>query len=458
MGEELRVVPLFAGLSDAQLQWIGEHSHAVSLGAGETLFAEGSAADAFYVLLGGELQVTTNVEGSETLLATHHPGAFTGEVPLLVGGPYIATARTLQPSRLLRFDKPDFDAMLAVCSPVAHVMLPLLAQRIQTTQAMVQQRDRLAALGKLSAGLAHELNNPAAAARRAAAQLRETLTNLQTLTFKLDSQPLTTTQLDWLAQMKQQASVAPRLDLDPLAQSDREEELIAWLDDHAVANSCDLAPSLVRAALDPAHLDDLSTHLPATTLCDALLWLGASLEADELVSAIETSVARLSDLVTAIKDYSYMDKGPTQEVDIHQGLDSTLTILGFKLKGITITREYDRSLPRILAHGGELNQVWTNLLDNAAAALGGKGQIWIRTRHENGHLLMEIADDGPGIAPEVKKHIFEPFYTTKEVGEGTGLGLSMVYNIIVNQHHGDICVDSQPGQTVFQVRLPLSSD
>ena len=449
-------MPLFANLSDEQLQWIVAHSRVTSLDSGETVFAEGSVADAFYVLLDGELQVTANVEGSETVLATHHPGAFTGEVPLLVGGPYIATARTIQPSRLLRLDKSDFDAMLVACSPVAHVMLPMLAKRIALTQATVEQRDRLAALGKLSAGLAHELNNPAAAAHRAAAQLRETLTNLQALTFKLDSQHLSPTQLDLLAQLKQEASAAPRLDLDPLAQSDREDELIGWLDDHAVADSCDLAPNLVRAALDPARLDDLAAHLPAAALCDALLWLGAALDGDELVSAIETSVGRLSDLVTAIKEYSYMDQGPMQEVDVHQGLDNTLTILGFKLKGITVTREYDRSLPRIMAHGGELNQVWTNLLDNAAAALGGKGHITVRTRRENNHLLVEIADDGPGITPEVKEHLFEPFFTTKEVGQGTGLGLSTVYNIIVGQHHGDICVDSQPGETVFQVRLPLT--
>ncbi len=448
---------LFADLSDEQLQWLTEHSQEINVGADETIFAQGNPADAFYVLLDGELQVTASIEGSNTLLATHHPGAFTGEVPLLVGGPYIATARTICSSRLLRLARPDFDTMLVVCSPVARVMLPVLAQRIQLTQATVQQRDRLAALGKLSAGLAHELNNPAAAARRAAAQLRETLTNLQTLTFKLDNQQLTSAQLDLLAQLKQEASVAIRLDLDPLAQSDREDELITWLDDHAVADSCDLAPGLVRAALDRDRLDDLATHLPATAMCDALLWLGAALEADELVSAIETSVGRLSDLVTAIKEYSYMDKGSLQDVDVHQGLDNTLTMLGFKLKGITVTRAYDRSLPRIMAHGGELNQVWTNLLDNAAAALGDKGHIWVRTRRENDNLLVEIADDGPGIAPEAREHIFEPFFTTKEVGEGTGLGLSTVYNIIVSQHHGDICVDSQPGKTVFQVRLPIEA-
>ncbi len=456
MNDDLRQAPLFADLSDEQLQWLAQHSRTISLGSGETVFAEGTIADAFYVLLDGELQVTANVEGSETLLATHHPGAFTGEVPLLVGGPYIATVRTIQPSCLLRLAKPDFDAMLVACSPVAHVMLPVLAQRVAVTQQTVQQRDRLAALGKLSAGLAHELNNPAAAARRAAAQLRETLTNLQTLTFKLDSQQLTAAQLDLLAQLKQEASAAPPLDLDPLAQSDREEELITWLDDHEVADSCDLAPNLVRAALVTARLDDLAAHLPAATLGDALLWLGAALDADELVSAIETSVGRLSDLVTAIKGYSFMDQGPMQEVDVHQGLDNTLTVLGFKLKGIVVTREYDHSLPRIMAHGGELNQVWTNLLDNAAAAVGGKGHITVRTRRENNHLLVEIADDGPGITPEVKEHIFEPFFTTKEVGEGTGLGLSTVYNIIVSQHHGDICLDSAPGETVFQVRLPLS--
>jgi signal transduction histidine kinase len=318
----------------------------------------------------------------------------------------------------------------------------------------VQQREKMAALGKLSAGLAHELNNPAAAARRAASRLHEALETMQRSSFLLGARKLTEAQKDRLLSV--QRGAAPP-GLAPLALSEREDALADWLEDHAVPESCALSSALAEAGFTEESLDALAAQLPeAGTLAEGLAWLGSSLEAVALLRTVEQSTERVSDLVSAIKAYSYMDQAPQQKINIQASLETTLTILQFKWKhGIEVVREYAPNLPCITAYGSELNQVWTNLMDNALDALDGHGHLFVRTACEEGQILVEIGDDGPGIPPEVQSRIFEPFFTTKGVGKGTGLGLDTAYRIVVTRHHGDLRVISEPGDTRFQVRLPV---
>ncbi len=334
-----------------------------------------------------------------------------------------------------------------------------MAERVQNLQSMLQQREKLSALGTLAAGLAHELNNPAAAVGRSARNLEEIFQELPSLTLKLNQQQMTSAQLTTLADLQRDATkrakIAPRL--DPLTQSDQEDEVTDWLETHGVVDGWKLASTLVGAGLDTQWLDTVVVNVPADTIGKVLTWLTGTLTGVGLLSELEHGAARISHLVKAIKDYSYMDQAPLQEVDVHEGLESTLTILSHKLKGgVIVTREYDRNLPRISAYGSELNQVWTNLIDNAIDAMGGQGQIWVRTRCGHDQVVVEIADNGPGIASEIQHRIFEPFFTTKGVGEGTGLGLDITYRTVVGKHKGDISVFSNPGDTCFQVRLPIA--
>jgi len=459
MRDLLRQAPLFAQCAQEDLDWLAEQVEEVHLNAGDLLFAEGQQEVSFYVLLEGELQITKHLGGQEMPLATHHAGAFTGEVPLLTGTPYIATARAGQSSHLLRIGADAFQQMLSLCPAITRTVFKTMAERMQGLESQLRQREKLAALGTLAAGLAHELNNPAAAARRAAAQVRETLLTFYALDLSLQ-QRLTLAQFEALTQAAETASQpsAAVPALDPLAESDREDEMTTWLEAHGSADGWKLAPTLVRAGLTTDRLEDVASLLPAEALGDTLAWLEARLSLSGLVGELEESSARISDLVKAVKSYSYMDQAPQQEVDVHEGLESTLTILGHKLKGgVSVIRQYDRSLPRITAYGSELNQVWTNLIDNAIDAMAGQGRLSIHTAREGTALLVEIADTGSGIAPDIQPRIFEPFFTTKGVGQGSGLGLDIAYRIVVGRHHGDICVVSRPGDTRFQVRLPLSS-
>ena len=454
----LRTSKLFADVSDDEITSILAQGEEITLQAGEVLFAEGTPATNFYILLDGDLQITHLMNGQDVVIADHaDSGSFTGEVPLLTGTPYVATARALRPTRCVRFSADVFQHMLVSCSPVTKAVLPTLATRIRDMEVLTMQQEKLTALGKLSAGLAHELNNPAAAAQRGAAQLRETLLALQNLNFSLhNSDPIVAVLTNFQQDAMQHA--AHSIPLEPLAQSDREDELAAWLEEHEIPDGWELASTFVEAGLDTAWFDTLAEQVQKNTLHSFVPILEKLLQVFGLLNSVEQSTGRISTLVKAVKDYSYMDQAPLQEVDIHEGLENTLTILHHKLKNITLTREYERDLPHINAYGGELNQVWTNLLDNAGDALDdvvGEKHIWIRTRHEPESVIVEIADNGSGIPEAVQQHIFEPFFTTKGVGKGTGLGLDIAYRIIVNRHHGDLHVTSQPGNTCFGIRLPI---
>ncbi|MBD2103017.1 ATP-binding protein [Leptolyngbya sp. FACHB-261] len=449
---------LFPKLSPEELQRLSEHGQVVEFNSGDVLFSEGDPLYQFYVVLEGQVQVTKQVGGEEQTLVVHQPGEFTGEISMITGGPALATARSLGSSRVLEIKPDDFKRVLAECSQGAAVILAAMAERSRDVELQLRQKEKLAALGKLSAGLAHELNNPAAAGRRAAQQLREAISSVQARLLKVCEELFPDAQRQLLIEVQQEAMAystnAPRL--DPLTQSDREDALSDWLDEHDIGRGWELAPVLVSAGVSEEKLTTLADQFSAEALTEALNWLIETLTLTSLVNEVEQSTSRISQLVKAIKSYSYMDQAPLQEIDIHDGLENTLTILNHKLKyGITLKREYAPSLPTVCAYGSELNQVWTNLLDNAIYAMGGKGEITIHTALELDQVVVEIADNGPGIPVDIQSRIFDPFFTTKGVGEGTGLGLDIARRIVVKRHHGELNVNSKPGRTCFQIRLPL---
>ena len=461
--DQLRAVPLFEHLRDDQLQWLVDHGQEHAVEQGEYVFRQGQDADYFYIVISGELQITQDINGTETVLATHRDGGFSGEVPLLSGTPYIASARALLPTRFLRFDNQSFREMFAVCPILVSKLFSALSWRIQTTEALARQREKMSALGVLSAGLAHELNNPAAAARRAANQLSESFDTIQPLLVSLSRQ-LDPDQFDQLLQLRADASanLKHRASLDSLALSDLEDELATWLDDQGIADSWEIAPTLIAAGVDVDGLAGLLENVGGDALASAIAWLSASLGAAGLLHEIEQATKRISELVKAVKSYSYMDQAPLQEIDIHEGIDDTLTMMAYKLreKHVTVEKQFNPNIPPLTAYGSELNQVWTNIIDNAIDAMyaaNGRGILFIRTWADEEDVWVELIDDGPGIPEEIQSRIFEPFFTTKEVGKGTGLGLDIAHRIIVNRHHGEIKLISRPGATRFQIRLPIQA-
>jgi signal transduction histidine kinase len=452
----LRNIPIFADLSQSQLEWFASNCEDVRWSSGEVVIHEGDPADVLVVLLEGELRGRDSADADSPVYVVH-AGQVTGMLPFSRLTVFPLSFRAFGQVRMARLHKDHFPLMMERIPQLTRRLVNLMADRIREVSRADQQRDKLMALGKLSAGLAHELNNPASAARRAAEGLRQCTRDLRKTNLKLDEIALSPEQRAFLAQFEDQMieklTSAPAL--DSLVQSDREDEMTNWLEQHGISNVSRFTAALVETNVERDALERLIGHFNVEALHEVLARIVATVSAEKLTREIEATTGRMSELVRAVKEYSYMDQLPEQEIDIHQGIESTLMMLKFRLKkGVNVMREYDKTLPRLFAHGSELNQVWTNLIDNAIDAMGGKGELRIRTSRELDRLLVEIIDDGPGIPEDVKAHIFEPFFTTKGVGEGTGLGLDTVYRI-VRSHHGDITFGSKPGQTCFQVRLPL---
>ena len=452
---ELLRFPAFADLPEDQIAWFLSQSREANLKAGEIYAKQGDPPDTMFVLLQGEFEWRGEF-GGETVAIPGKVGDVTGALPFSRMKQFTVTGRALTDGRILRFPASLFPELLQKMPELAKRLVGVLADRVRETTRLEQQRDRLAGLGKLSAGLAHELNNPASAAKRAAAQLRETLKRIKDASHELGRRELTPTQKAEIEKLEFSFTQQHEPPPDALTTSDLEDKIDSLLRSHGQNDLWQLAAELAQRGIKPSALESLFENLDAGTARAALIRIAASVEIASLLNEIESSTSRISDLVGAIKEYTYMDQAPVQNVDVVKSLETTLTILNHKLKrGITVQRDYLPIPLLVNSFGSELNQVWTNLIDNAIDAMNGNGALRVRTYRDDGCVVVEIGDNGPGISPEVKAHIFEPFFTTKAVGEGTGLGLDTVQRI-VRKHRGNVQVNSRPGDTRFQVSLPLA--
>ncbi|PYT76670.1 MAG: hypothetical protein DMG41_06055 [Acidobacteria bacterium] len=452
---DLRKVAAFADQHQDDLEWFVSQSGELRTPVGEITVKEGSPAEAMFVILEGELRARREMGPAGSPVYTAHAGDVTGVLPFSRMKTYSVTVRAVLPMRTLAFPASKFPELFQRMPELSRRLVGLLTDRVRNVTRDEQQREKLAALGKLSAGLAHELNNPSAAARRTAAALHDCLERLRSASR---NSALRAEDCGLLAQREDEirASLKPADYHDEFARADRQDAIQSWLEGRGVAEAWKLAPLLADANLTDEHLERFAGTAGAA-LGPELIRFATLLEMERIASELDNSTARISGLIKAIKEYSFMDQAPLQEVDIKSSLETTLTIMHHKLKrGITVTREYAPDLPKVMAYGSELNQVWTNLIDNAADAMGDTGKLLVRAVRENEYVLVEIADNGPGIPSEVQSRIFEPFFTTKEVGEGTGLGLDVVHRI-VQKMRGLVTVKSVPGDTRFQVRIPMQA-
>ena len=452
---ELLRVPTFADLPEDQIAWFLSQSQEVNLKAGDVYARQGDPPDAMFVLLEGEFQWRGEF-GGETIVIPGAVGDVTGALPFSRMKQFTVTGRAVSDGRILRFPSSLFPELIQKMPELAKRLVGVMADRIREVTRLEQQRDRLAGLGKLSAGLAHELNNPASAAKRAASQLRSTLHRVKEASHELGRRELTSIQKSEIERLEASFTKRDEPPPDTLTMSDLEDQIDSLLRSHGQNDLWQLAAELAQRGIQPSALESLFENLDAGSARAALVRIAASLEIANLLNEIESSTSRISELVGAIKEYTFMDQAPVQNVDVVKSLETTLTILNHKLKrGVAVQRDYQPIPLLVNSFGSELNQVWSNLIDNAIDAMGGKGELRVRTYRDDGCVVVEIADNGPGISPEIKSHIFEPFFTTKGVGEGTGLGLDTVQRI-VKKHRGNVQVDSKPGDTRFQVWLPLA--
>ena len=440
-------------LTSEQVEALMPYGREFGLQTGDLLFDERSVVDSFYVVLEGEIEIS-RLDGAEEIpVLNHGPGEFTGGLVMLTGRTSIHRARAAAPSRVLEIDSETFRRLPIEVPDVADMFISGLARRMRYTQRAYRQQEKLAALGKLSAGLTHELNNPAAAARRASEELGEAILKAQ-LTAMGHDERFSALEREALVALQRETAAGNADVLDPLSLCDVEDELTDWLGDHGCEAPWDLAPALAEAGVDTDRLEAMAEAFDDRSLACGLEWLAGTLDLVGLAGEIDTSVGRISHLVGTMKEYTHMDRAVVGEVDVISGLQNTLTMLGPRLKDVSLFREFEKELPRILGRGGELNQVWTNLIDNAIDAVDGRGSIAVRAYVEGTRVVVEVVDDGPGIPRAAQVHVFEPFYTTKDIGAGTGLGLAIVRRIVTD-HGGEVFLQSEPGKTCFIVRLPL---
>ncbi|MFE9690271.1 ATP-binding protein [Micromonospora sp. NPDC005806] len=463
---ELRTLFLFESLDAGQLAWLAEHGWVEHHAAGEFAYVEGEPASCFFVLLHGSVALSTRVQGDEVEInRTEQRGAYGGATHAYLGDRipqvYRNSMRALTDAEFFVLPAETIAHAVRSWFPMAMHLLEGLFVGMRNTQTVVGERERLLALGALSAGLTHELNNPAAAAVRATSVLRDRVAGMRHKLAMIADGRLDGRQLPTLVALQEDAvkRAADATPLAPLAASDAEDELADWLDERGVVAGWDLAPTLVAGGADPEWLARVEAVVGTGYLETAVRWLTYTIDTELLMREIDEAVGRISGLVGAAKQYSQLDRAPYQVVDVHELLDATLVMVKAKIPaGVRVVKEYDRSLPPIAAYAAELNQVWTNLIDNALGAMGATGTLAIRTGRDGNQVTVAISDTGPGIPAEVRPRIFEPFFTTKPVGEGTGLGLDISYRIVVNKHHGDIRVDSRPGATTFRVLLPVAPE
>ncbi len=455
MLDELRSIPLFADLQDADRECIGRAEERTVAG-GKVLVEEGAPATHFFVLLEGEISVTKRYGDQRIVVARYRPGAFFGEVPLLLDVPYILTARAELDSRLIAFPAEGFWGLLRLCPSIASEIFRAMAVRLRNLEGSTRQQGKLASLGRMSAGLAHELNNPAAAAQRVAVHLGELIQMIQTVAHELH-QTLEGEHWERLIRLAEDGlkSVAANGSNHSIEKSDSEDVLGAWLKENDVPYAWKIAPVLVGAGVKPDTLASLSSDFPPGAFGNAIRWLALRLTIRSLLDDAEQSTGRIASLVDAVRSSARQERAETADIDVHEQIRSALSVLEPKLKNVRFTQDFSTEGWKVRGYPSELAQVWINLLDNAVDAIGSNGEISIRTRREDNQTVVEIVDNGPGIAPENISRIFEPFFTTKGVGSGKGLGLTISQGIVGERHGGEIEVESKPGETRFIVRLPV---
>ncbi|GAA2826544.1 ATP-binding protein [Kribbella solani] len=464
--DELRTLFLFESLTDEQLGWLSEAGYVEEVRDG-VVFNEGDEATCCYVLLSGEIRLCKLSHGELVEInRTGQRGVYSGAFNAFFGAndhkSYTATMQVTRPSEFFVISADTMATMMNTWFPMAVHLIEGFVMGMRRTNETLGERERLLALGSLSAGLTHELNNPAAAAVRAAATLRQRVSGMRSKLAMLADGTLDATKLHQIVALQDDA--VERLeknkdkDIPPMELSDREDTLIDWLEDHDVQASWDVAPVLASAGLDVEWMEEVLTAVGPKYLEGAVRWLMYTIDTESLMNEIDDSVTRISTLVGAAKQYSQIDRAPYQTVDLRELLKSTLVMMSGKLQGYQLVKEFDPDVPAIPAYAAELNQVWTNIIDNAVSAMGGAGTLTIRTRRDGAYAVVEIGDTGPGIPEEIRRRIFEPFFTTKPIGEGTGLGLDISWRIVVKKHHGDLRVESEPGRTVFKIVLPLDPE
>ncbi|MFJ3880139.1 ATP-binding protein [Streptomyces sp. NPDC090077] len=463
---EIASLFLFEELSPEQLGRLCHEGRVERFESGP-VYTEGSPATCFYVMIEGTVVLSRRVGADDVEVSrTSQRGVYSGAMQAYLGDrvpqTYTNSMRVTEPTRFFVLPAQSFADIMREWFPMAAHLLEGLFFGSRNSQRAIGQRERLLALGSLSAGLTHELNNPAAAAVRATATLRERVGKMRHKLAHISQGRYTREAIADLIEIQERTveRVAKAPALSPLEASDREDELADWLEEHGFPEGWRVAPVFVQAGLDTDWLEQVAAAVAEDLLPAAVGWLGYTVETELLMSEIEDSTARISHLVDAAKQYSQLDRAPHRVVDVHELLDSTLLMLSGKIgPGVRVVKEYDRSVPDVPAYAAELNQVWTNLIDNAVAAIaetGGEGTLTVRTAREGDRLLVEFRDTGPGVPPEIRSRIFDPFFTTKPVGEGTGLGLDISWRIVVGKHHGSLQVESSPGDTRFQVLLPLT--
>lgn len=454
--EALSQLPLFSELSAGDLAQLCRSSERVFAQSGDVIIEEGAPGDSLFVIMSGGVEITKTEGGQEIVLASRGAGDFLGEMSLLEQRPRTATARATTESELLEIGPQAFRRLLESNPSIASSVLRTMAGRLRSSEAILMQQEKLASLGTLAAGLAHELNNPAAAVRRSSEHLQEAFEKWRRLTADLQMLSLDDVEAGRLLELERNIAGCGSMRPSDSASQEKEEEVIGELERLDVEEPWDIAPAMVAYGWTVERVRDLSGDFRPSIMRPVVEWLGAGFAVQQLLEEIQHSAEAISHIVRAVKSYAYLDQAPLQEVDLRASLEDTLMILHHKLKqGVEVVRDFAPDLPTVEAYAGELNQVWTNLIDNAVQAMDGKGVLELRARRLGEEVEIRIADSGPGIAPEIRPRIFDPFFTTKPQGTGTGLGLHISHNIVVNRHRGRIDITSRPGRTEFRILLPL---